>query len=143
MKRSSHVLWHVLRKNTNIRCTKFSPSFVRVRKIIYNGKGFECSCKYFKQVGYCCRHIFALGLQLKLKSFHIRYWSTYAFYYKREGTDETMNASFEALDDIDYVMDDNINAEITYPVFNDETIDIETFNNVMNSDQPVVHNWDK
>ena len=40
-------------------------------------------------------------------------------------------------------MDDNINAEITYPVFNDETIDIATFNNVMNSDQPVVNNWDK
>ena len=40
-------------------------------------------------------------------------------------------------------MDDNINAEITYPVLNDETIDIEIFNSVMNSDHPVVNNWDK
>ena len=53
-----------------------------------------------------------------------------------------MNASFEALQGIDYVIHEKISSENYYPAFNDPNINIQIFNDLLDSYYTKINNWD-
>ena len=139
--RVSDNKWYVLYSGSTINDELFKPKIKRVRAVSFNGNGYECTCKLFNNIGFCCRHIFSVGVAMSKYCFHIRYWKDYCFYYLREGTPDNLNNSFSRLRKINYVIAPVIPSSVSYPNFNNDDITMETFNQVRLSPYPIIKNW--
>ena len=98
-------------------------------------------CKLFINVGYCCRHIFAIVVPISQKCFHVRCWNNYCFYYLRDDTPPQVNESFSRLHNVKKVISPLIPFLGTYPSFNTNNISMETFNYILSSPKPIIKNW--
>ena len=137
--------WYVKRKYNNEEQNgrgEFStPQIERTRVVTYTKGGYMCSCKYYTQLGICCRHIFAIGVKISQRCIHVKYWNNYNFFYKRSGTPDSVDNKFDELKQINSVPLELTKGLDKYPWYSDSISEISYFTKTLNSIVPVVRNW--
>ena len=135
-------LWYVMKNDSDSsRNNSIKPNFKRVRKVKFQNDSYSCSCKYFEEVGLCCRHIFAIGVPLSMSSFHVRYWKKYSFYHLRDTVPEEITQQFSFLSNINNVQSSEIKLSAPFPHKSSPEINNDDFYSVINRPYPTITNW--